>query len=132
MEFWAFDNDPIWKDIDENIEKLAKKEIRQLKLIPDKANILNAYILRVPNCYPVYEIGYQVDLKKVENYLDMIENLIPIGRYGAFKYNNQDHSILMGILAAEKITQGLKIDLWKINTDVEYQEEAKIKDVLLQ
>ena len=38
----------------------------------------------------------------------------------------------MGILAADKITQGLDVDLWKINTDVEYQEEAKIKDVLIQ
>jgi len=68
----------------------------------------------------------------VENYLDTIENLLPIGRYGAFKYNNQDHSILMGILAADKIMQGLDTDLWKINTDVEYQEEARIKDVLIQ
>ena len=38
----------------------------------------------------------------------------------------------MGILAADKITQGLATDLWKINTDVEYQEEARIKDVLIQ
>ena len=132
MEFWAFDKDPIWTDKDENIAELAKKEIRLLKLIPGSALIINTFILRVPRCYPVYETGYQVNLKKVENWLDSIENLIPIGRYGAFKYNNQDHSILMGILAADKITQGLDINLWKINTDVEYQEEMKIKDVLLQ
>ena len=132
MEFWAFDNDPIWKDQDENIAELAKKEIHLLKLVPPQTKILNAYILRVPRCYPVYETGYQVNLKKVENYLDTVENLIPIGRYGAFKYNNQDHSILMGILAADKITQGLDTDLWKINTDVEYQEDAMIKDVLIQ
>ena len=132
MEFWAFDHDPIWKDRDETIAELAKKEIHLMKLVPPQTEILNAYILRVPRCYPVYETGYQVHLKKVENYLDTIGNLIPIGRYGAFKYNNQDHSILMGILAADKITQGLDTDLWKINTDVEYQEEARIKDVLIQ
>ncbi len=132
MEYWAFDNDHIWKDQDENIAELAKKEIRLLKLVPAQTKILDSYILRVPKCYPVYETGYQLNLNKVENYLDTIDNLIPIGRYGAFKYNNQDHSILMGILAADKITQGLDINLWKINTDVEYQEEARIKDVLLQ
>jgi len=132
MEFWAFDNDPIWKDNDENIAELAKKEIHMVKLVPPQTKILKSYILRVPKCYPVYETGYQVNLKKVENYLDTVENLLPIGRYGAFKYNNQDHSILMGILAADKITQGLTTDLWKINTDVEYQEEARIKDVLIQ
>jgi hypothetical protein len=37
----------------------------------------------------------------------------------------------MGILAAEKIIQGKQIDLWAINTDIEYQEEGKIKDVLI-
>lgn len=132
MEFWAFDNDSIWKEEDEKIATLAMQEIRKLKLVPDGTGILNSFILRIPRCYPVYETGYQVHLKKVENYLDTIENLIPIGRYGAFKYNNQDHSILMGILAADKITQGLDTDLWQINTDVEYQEEARIKDVLIQ
>jgi len=132
MEFWAFDNDPIWKDRDENIAELAEKEIRLLKLVPPQTEILNSYILRVPRCYPVYETGYQEHLKKLENYIDTVEHLIPIGRYGAFKYNNQDHSILMGILAADKITRGLDTDLWKINTDVEYQEEARIRDVLLQ
>jgi len=132
MEFWAFDQDPIWKEKDENIAALAVKEIHAVRLVPPQAKILNTYILRVPRCYPVYETGYQVNLKKVENYLDTVENLLPIGRYGAFKYNNQDHSILMGILAADKITQGLDTDLWKINTDVEYQEEARIKDVLIQ
>jgi len=132
MEFWAFDDDAIWKDKDENIAELAKKEIHLLKLVPEQTKILNTFVLRVPRCYPVYETGYQVNLKKVENYLDTVRNLIPIGRYGAFKYNNQDHSILMGILAADKIIQGLDTDLWKINTDVEYQEEARIKDVLIQ
>lgn len=132
MEFWAFDEDVIWKEKDEVIAELAKKEIRLLKLVPTQMKILNSHILRIPKCYPVYETGYQLNLKKVENYFDTIEHLLPIGRYGAFKYNNQDHSILMGILAADKITQGLDTDLWKINTDVEYQEEARIKDVLIQ
>ncbi|WP_375237855.1 FAD-dependent oxidoreductase [Aurantibacter sp.] len=131
MEFWAFNEDEIWTDKDENISELAIKEIKTLNLIPKETKFLNSKIIRVPRCYPVYETGYQKPLKEVESYLDTIENLIPIGRYGSFKYNNQDHSILMGILAAEKITTGKHIDLWEINTDVEYQEDAKIKDVLL-
>ena len=52
-------------------------------------------------------------------YLDTIEGLMPIGRYGAFKYNNQDHSILMGLLAAENISEGTEHNLWDINTDYE-------------
>jgi protoporphyrinogen oxidase len=131
LEFWAFDQDLIWGESDQYLAELAKKEINLLKLLPSNAKIINEFVMRVPRCYPVYETGYQEHLIKVENHLNTIQQLYPIGRYGSFKYNNQDHSILMGLLAAEKIINGIDIDLWQINTDIEYQEEGKIKDVLI-
>jgi len=42
------------------------------------------------------------------------------------KYNNQDHSILMGYLAAQNIGAKGSNDLWSVNTDYEYQESAMI------
>jgi hypothetical protein len=55
--------------------------------------------------------------------------LTPIGRYGAFKYNNQDHSILMGILAAENLMEGQRHDLWGVNADsMDYFESALITE----
>ena len=84
---------------------------------------------RIKRCYPVYEHGYKEKLKPVEEYLSTIKGLQVIGRYGAFKYNNQDHSIFMGILAAENIVDGTTHNLWEINTDYEsYQEEAQITE----
>ncbi len=83
-------------------------------------------VYRVPKCYPIYSVGYKKNLKIVEDYLDTLSNISVIGRYGAFKYNNQDHSILMGILAAENILEGKNHNLWEINTDYEYQESSKI------
>ncbi len=80
----------------------------------------------IPRCYPVYKTGYKDDLNKVTDYLRRISSLTLIGRYGSFKYNNQDHSILMGMLASENIADGSQHDLWQINTDDEYQEEATI------
>jgi len=66
-------------------------------------------------------------VKPVQEFLGKINNLHVIGRYGAYKYNNQDHSILMGMLAAENILTGAGHDLWEINTDYEvYQESATI------
>ena len=58
-------------------------------------------------------MGYRDVLEPIENYLRTVKNLMPIGRYGAFKYNNQDHSILMGLLAAENILNNKGNDLWK-------------------
>jgi hypothetical protein len=48
-----------------------------------------------------------------------MDGLQVIGRYGAFKYNNQDHSILMGRMAAENILTETKHNLWNVNTDYE-------------
>ena len=106
--------------------------MHQINLIPEESAILNSKVIRVPKCYPVYKTGYKKHLNEVIDHLNTFENLAPIGRYGAYKYNNQDHSILMGLLAAEKIATGKPIDLWEINTDTEYQEDSEIKDVLIQ
>ncbi len=132
LEFWAFDIDEIWVAKDSYLTDLAIKELKTLHLIDANETIQNSKIVRVPKCYPVYEIGYKEHLKKIEGYLNSIDKLIPIGRYGAFKYNNQDHSILMGILAAQNIINTTDIDLWSINTDTEYHEDGEVKDVLIQ
>ena len=60
--------------------------------------------------------------------MNAMRGLTVIGRYGSFKYNNQDHSILMGILAADNIINGANNDLWAINTDYEYQESSLITE----
>ena len=80
----------------------------------------------MPKCYPVYETGYRAHLEPIEQYLSEQKGLSVIGRYGAFKYNNQDHSIFMGLLAAENVTQNIHHKLWDINTDYEYQESCRI------
>ena len=121
LEFWCFEDDELWHNKEKCIE-LAKEEIFKINLIPKNAEVLNTYYHRIPNCYPIYNVGYQKNIKIVTNYLDTIEGLFPIGRYGAFKYNNQDHSILMGILAAKKILNKHTVNLWDINSDTEYQE----------
>ena len=80
---------------------------------------------RVPRCYPVYALGYRESIGRIESFLDGYRGLSVIGRAGAFKYNNQDHSMLMGIQAAENILARDGHDLWTVNTDFgTYQEPA--------
>jgi protoporphyrinogen oxidase len=126
LEYWCYDQDEMWTRSDEELIALGKKELAGTGLVSaDK--IAEGHVYRIPRCYPVYDRGYKDNLKPVEEYLSTIQNLLVIGRYGAFKYNNQDHSILMGLLAAENILKGTKHNLWDINTDYEsYQEESVI------
>ena len=125
LEYWCYDSDDIWKETDEELTVRAKKDIVLTGII-ENSSIVDSSIYRVPKCYPVYNMGHKDNLNLVEKHLRTVENLTVIGRYGSFKYNNQDHSILMGILAAENIAYGKSHDLWKINTDYEYQESSVI------
>ncbi len=125
MEYWCQDEDLIWSAEEAELVRLASEEIVKTGLVSSD-EVLDGKVVRVPKCYPIYESGYENHLKKVQDFIDSIPNIHPIGRYGSFKYNNQDHSILMGLLVAENISAGAKNDLWSVNTDYEYQESSRI------
>ena len=125
MEYWCYDEDEFWNWNEEKLIALGKEELKKTGLIGN-AEISAGYVYKIPRCYPVYGTGYKEVLKPVEDYLTTIKNLQVIGRYGAFKYNNQDHSILMGKLAAENILENKKHNLWEINTDYDSYQESSV------
>lgn len=84
--------------------------------------VADAHVEMLHRSYPVYENGYEENLKILQGAVDEVPGLVCIGRNGSFKYNNQDHSILMGLGAAENILGRANHNLWKINTDYDYQE----------
>ncbi|HRE74892.1 MAG TPA: FAD-dependent oxidoreductase [Flavobacteriales bacterium] len=126
IEYWCYNEDQMWNDSNEKLIELGTQELLKTGLIGN-AKISDGFVYKIPRCYPVYSRGYKDNLKPVEDYLTTLKNLHVIGRYGAFKYNNQDHSILMGLMAAENIVKGTNHNLWEINTDYEdYQEKSTI------
>lgn len=128
MEYWCDAEDAFWKSTDECLVSLAGEEIVKSGLLRDSARLGRRYVFRIPKCYPVYRRGYQEYLQVIREFLDTISGLQVIGRYGSFKYNNQDHSILMGILAAENFL-GYQHDLWNVNSDCDtYQEGCRITE----
>lgn len=127
LELWCDPDDPRWQEPDEQHIERATADLRKTGLIGG-ARITAGHVVKVPYCYPVYRLGYREHVRTVREYLQTIPNLDVIGRYGSFKYNNQDHSLLMGILAAEKIALGRHHDLWSINADDAYQEAAIIDE----
>ena len=123
LEYFCTENDELWNMKDEDLIKLGLEELEKIHL-GKKETFVDGFVARVPKAYPVYDRTYNKNLEVVKNYLDKFKNLQPIGRYGMFKYNNMDHSILTGIYAAENIL-GKEHNIWQVNADQEYHEQTK-------
>lgn len=129
LEYWSYDSDILWQSSDAELIDLAKQELNSTALLElkdgqGKAQITDGFVYRIHRSYPVYKRGYKDILSPIEQYFSTIPNLYCIGRYGSFKYNNQDHSILMGLLAAENILENKAHNLWQINTDYDNYDEG--------
>ena len=123
LEYFCTEGDELWNCSNEELIELGKKEIDKLGLA-DSESVFDAFIVRCEKTYPVYNRDYGRHVEVLKSFVGWFENLQCIGRNGMFKYNNMDHSILSGLMAADNI-MGAKNDLWAINTEDEYHEQAK-------
>lgn len=120
LEYFCSTGDPIWEATDDQLIARASDELERAGLARG-AMILDASSVRVPRAYPVYDRHHRAHVETIRAWLDGFENLQPIGRYGMFKYNNSDHSVLTAFLAVENLF-GAQHNVWAVNTDTEYHE----------
>jgi protoporphyrinogen oxidase len=105
---------------DDALIAMATTELRATGLVTDAA-VIDGCVVRAPRAYPVYNSGYDQHLATLVAFVEAHKNLHPMGRYGMFKYNNSDHSILTALLSVENIL-GAKHSVWSVNTETEYHE----------
>ena len=53
--------------------------------------------------YPVYDADYRRHLDRLREFALSFDSLQTIGRNGLHRYNNQDHSMLTGLLATRNV-----------------------------
>ena len=126
LEYFCFEGDELWTMPDQELLDLAKKELIDLAFI-NASDVESGAVVRMPKAYPVYDSQYQEALRTVRKFIDGIDNLQLVGRNGMHRYNNQDHSMLTAMLAAENIL-GAHHNLWDVNADLEYHEELSIRE----
>jgi protoporphyrinogen oxidase len=125
LEYFCNDTDPLWKMPDEDIKKFAVAEMEKIGILK-AVDVLDGHVVRVPKTYPAY-FGTYDRFDVIQKFTDRFENLFLVGRNGMHKYNNQDHSMLTAMAAAENIMNNVrdKSNLWAVNTEQEYHEEKK-------
>jgi protoporphyrinogen oxidase len=129
LEYFCFEGDSLWNTPDDQLIELAKRELESLGFA-NQNDVEDGTVVRMPKAYPVYDSTYKKSLDVVRNFLDRIPNFQLVGRNGQHKYNNQDHSMLTAMMAAENI-QGANHDLWQVNEEPEYHEEI-VEKILMR
>ncbi len=121
MEYFCNSGDEDWARSDVEMISMASRELSELGFA-EADNVIDGFVMRQANAYPIYTREYNEGLKVIRDFLGTINNLQTIGRNGMHRYNNMDHSMLTGMMAAQNVS-GEKHDIWAVNEDQEYLEE---------
>ncbi len=121
LEYFCNEGDDLWDATDDRLVDLARRELAALTIV-DPARVIDGVVVRQPKAYPVYDHDYRENVARVRKFLDdELPNLHLAGRNGMHKYNNQDHAMMTGLVAARNIL-GASLDPWRVNADAEYLE----------
>ncbi|MBF9036417.1 NAD(P)-binding protein [Rhodobacterales bacterium HKCCE2091] len=121
MEYFCWEEDDLWKADDADLIDLAARELEKIGLAKFE-DVVDGTVVRQPKAYPVYDTVYREALDIVVDWLGTLENFQTVGRNGQHRYNNQDHSMLTGMLAARNLL-GDNHDVWAVNVDRAYHEQ---------
>jgi protoporphyrinogen oxidase len=124
MEYFCNVGSELWDMDDKDLIALASRELSELGLARVDS-VVDGTVIRQPKAYPVYDREYRKALTEIREWLDGFSNLQVIGRNGMHRYNNQDHSMLTGMLAARNVL-GDAHDLWDVNVERSYHEEFQV------
>jgi protoporphyrinogen oxidase len=122
MEYFCAEDDSMWSASDVQLIDRAKAELAILGLA-DETRVVDGSVVRQLKAYPLYDHEYRTNVAHLVSFLEReTPNLQIAGRNGMHKYNNQDHAMMTGLMAARNI-MGASFDLWRVNSDAEYQED---------
>ncbi|MEB3260290.1 MAG: NAD(P)/FAD-dependent oxidoreductase [Cyanobacteriota bacterium] len=123
MEYFCSTNDRLWNLTNEELIQMATAELEALHLTRP-GDVVDGCVVRQPKAYPVYDGNYENTVRILhESLTEHCPGLHQVGRNGMHKYNNQDHSMMTGILTARNIISNrFDYDPWRVNQDAEYLE----------
>ncbi len=129
LEYFVNEGDNYWNMSEEEFAKMAIKEMVAINLIESEDVVIDYHEEKVKKAYPAYFDTY-AEIDTLVDYLKSIDNLYCVGRNGQHRYNNLDHSMCTSFETVKNILSGEKNkdNIWSVNTEKEYHEEAKTNE----
>jgi len=121
LEYFCDEGDDLWSMNDIDLIRYAMEELERTG-IAHRRHLINGFVVRCADAYPVYSLGYAKNVSIVRDYLGRFKNFQTMGRGGLFRYDNSDHALLTGLCAARKFLGQDDVDIWQLNRDGSYLE----------
>ncbi len=123
LEYFCDEGDAFWNTDDAAIVAQAHAELSRIGVLAANAPVLDSHVTRVPKAYPAYFDSY-AHIGELAAWLNAHPWLLCAGRNGQHRYNNMDHSMMTGFLAADALLDpGFdRARIWQVNTERSYQE----------
>jgi len=123
VEYFCREGDEYWRRDATSLASEAMADLAKMGLVsPDWLE--DCMVVRLRKAYPVYNIGYEDNMRAVRGYLDRFGNLHRVGRNATFLYTSSDHYIDMGLKAAENAL-GHNHDLHRVGRERGYAEDTR-------
>ncbi|NUP97298.1 MAG: FAD-dependent oxidoreductase [Planctomycetaceae bacterium] len=97
--------DAVWKMGDEELGRLLAEDLAECGL-PLPAKPTTVFTRRLPQAYPIYLMGYEAPLAKVEGWVESVPRLLSYGRQGLFQHDNTHHALAMAYGAVDCMQSG--------------------------
>lgn len=121
LEYFCDEGDALWNKSDPELIDFALEELARIG-IGSRRKLIDGFVVRRPDAYPVYSRDYRESLGAVREYLARFENLLTIGRAGLFRYCNSDLALKMGLNAADRVLGLPSVDPWEMGREQDYLE----------
>ena len=107
VEYFCSVGDDLWRRSDAELVALAARRARARLGLSGGQRVVAGHVVRMRDAYPVYDAHHRSRTSTtIRRGLAAIANLHVAGRNGMHRYDNMDHSILTGLLAARNVLGG--------------------------
>lgn len=121
LEYFCTEGDYLWNMNDIDLINFALQELEKVG-IASRHYLIDGFVVRQPNAYPVYYLGFRQHLNVIQNYIEKISNLQIVGRGGLFRYGNSDYALLTGIYSARNFLGENNYNIWEMDAERTYLE----------
>jgi protoporphyrinogen oxidase len=105
IELSLWKDEPLWKASDEEIYRLALRDLMKMGYGVTESEVDAYYITDIATAYPVYELNFEDHLIPVLEGVHQIRNVMTLGRHGLFLNNSMDDNVGLGFQIADHIDQ---------------------------